>query len=56
MSLTGNALGLSEAEVQQMPEADLQKQLRQIEQDFRLVGADYVISSVAQLPSLLADL
>jgi phosphonoacetaldehyde hydrolase len=56
VSLTGNALGLSEAEVQQMPEADLQKQLRQIEQDFRLVGADYVISSVAQLPSLLADL
>ncbi len=56
VSLTGNALGLSEAEVRQMPEADLQKQLRQIEQDFRLAGADYVISSVAQLPSLLADL
>jgi phosphonoacetaldehyde hydrolase len=53
VSLTGNALGLSQAEVQQMPETDLQRRLQEIEKDFLLAGADYVIKSVAELPSLL---
>ena len=52
-SLTGNALGLSEAEVQQMPDSNLQQRLLEIETDFRKAGADYVIKSVAELPALL---
>jgi phosphonoacetaldehyde hydrolase len=53
VSLTGNSLGMSEAEVQQMPAADLQQRLLEIESDFRNAGADYVIKSVADLPALL---
>ena len=53
VSLTGNALGLSQAEIQQMSEVDLQHELQRIERDFLLAGADYVIQSVAELPSLL---
>jgi phosphoglycolate phosphatase-like HAD superfamily hydrolase len=44
---------MSEAEVQQMPAADLQQRLLEIESDFRNAGADYVIKSVADLPALL---
>jgi phosphonoacetaldehyde hydrolase len=53
VSLTGNSLGMSEAEVQQMPAAALQQRLLEIETDFRSAGADYVIKSVADLPALL---
>jgi len=31
----------------------LNQRLREIEQEFRAVGADYVITSVAELPELL---
>ena len=53
VSLTGNALGLSEAEALQMPAAALQQRLLEIETDFRKAGVDYVIRSVAELPALL---
>ena len=53
VSLTGNSLGMSKAEVQQMSETDLQQRLLEIETDFRKAGADYVIKSVAELPALL---
>jgi phosphonoacetaldehyde hydrolase len=56
VSLTGNAMGLSEAEVAQLPEMDLQERLQQIEKDFRMAGAEYVIKSVAELPSLLSGI
>jgi len=56
VSLTGNALGLSEAEVEEMKEAALQLRLLEIETDFRKAGADYVIKSVAELPALLNQL
>jgi phosphonoacetaldehyde hydrolase len=56
VSLTGNALGLSEAEIQCLAEPELQKRLLRIEKEFRSIGADYVILSVAELPMLLSRL
>ncbi|MBL8818756.1 MAG: phosphonoacetaldehyde hydrolase [Planctomyces sp.] len=53
VSLTGNALGLSEEEVQSMPRDELARKLAQIEQQFLSIGADVVIQSVAELPELL---
>lgn len=50
---TGNSLGLSEAEVEQLPVAERQQRLDQIAADFRRVGAHHVIRSVAELPALL---
>ncbi len=50
---TGNALGLSETEVSNMPQASLHQRLQQIDREFRQAGADYVITSVRELPSLL---
>ncbi len=50
---TGNSLGLSEAEVEQLPTAERQHRLDQIEADFRQAGAHFVIRSVAELPELL---
>lgn len=50
---TGNALGLSEAEVARLPADSLQQRLQDIDREFLSVGADHVIRSVAELPSLL---
>lgn len=54
VSLTGNALGLSEDEVQSLPREELTTKLAEIEQQFLSVGADAVIRSVAELPELLS--
>ena len=56
VSLTGNALGLSEAEIQCLPTPELQNRLSKIEKEFRSIGADHVILSVAELPMLLSDI
>lgn len=56
VSLTGNALGLSEAEIQCLPTPDLQNRLSRIEKEFRSIGADHVIPTVAELPMLLSRL
>jgi phosphonoacetaldehyde hydrolase len=53
ISQTGNAMGLSEAEVKTLPAAECQSRLAAIERDFRAVGAHYVLHSVAELPGLL---
>lgn len=50
---TGNALGLTAAEVQLLPVAELQRRLREIHADFREAGADYVIDSVGELRQVL---
>ena len=50
---TGNALGMTAAEVQLLPVAELQRRLREIHADFREAGADYVIDSVGELRQLL---
>ncbi len=53
VSMTGNSLGLSEAEVQSLEPAELERRLSIIEAEFLSVGADYVIRSVTDLPALL---
>lgn len=52
---TGNALGLSAEEVATLPAPELQARLTKIEQEFRSLGAHFVIPSVAQLPWLLNE-
>jgi len=54
VSQTGNALGLSAAEVASLPTAELEARLERIERDFRAIGAHEVLRSVADLPRLLA--
>lgn len=56
VSQTGNALGLSLAEVDKLDPQDLQTRLAAIERDFLTQGAHYVIRSVVELPALLAKL
>lgn len=50
---TGNSLGLSAAQVTELPPADLQERLARIADDYRAMGAHYTIPSVAELPNLL---
>ncbi|MBI3863260.1 MAG: phosphonoacetaldehyde hydrolase [Planctomycetia bacterium] len=50
---TGNALGLSENEVARLPAAELESRLTVIERQFRDLGAQHVIRSVAELPELI---
>ncbi len=50
---TGNALGLSAAEVAALPQDELAARLRTIEGEFRAAGAEFVIPSVADLPIIL---
>ena len=56
VSQTGNALGLSPAEVAALDKAELNARLDAIEDHFRRVGAHFVIRSAVQLPALLAEL
>ena len=53
VSLTGNAMGLSETEVHAMPDAEIERRTNEIETQFISSGADHVIRSVADLPLLL---
>jgi phosphonoacetaldehyde hydrolase len=50
---SGNALGMSEAEVQQAPPADIAARLASAEQAFHAAGAHAVIHSVADLLPVL---
>lgn len=56
VSKTGNALGLSLAEVDALSAQELESRLQSIEREFQAAGADYVLQSVAELPALLAEL
>ncbi len=53
---TGNALGLSLAEVTALSAGELDSRLAAIEQDFRQAGAHHLLRSVADLPGLLSQL
>jgi phosphonoacetaldehyde hydrolase len=53
VSQTGNGLGLSREEVTALPAEVLEQRLALIEREFRAAGADAVIRSVADLPSLV---
>ncbi|MFM7057085.1 MAG: phosphonoacetaldehyde hydrolase [Planctomycetota bacterium] len=50
---TGNSLGLSLEEAATLPVAELQQRLQAATTDFFLAGADFVLESAADLPSLL---
>jgi phosphonoacetaldehyde hydrolase len=50
---TGNALGLSLDEVNQLPPEELDARLAEIEKSFREIGADYVVRSVVEIPELV---
>ncbi|WP_425619315.1 phosphonoacetaldehyde hydrolase [Anatilimnocola sp. NA78] len=56
VSQTGNALGLSQAEVEKLPPAELAARLQQIGRDFLAQGAHYVLRSVSELPNLIRKL
>lgn len=56
VSRTGNALGLSEREVAALEEGELARRLESIGEDFRRVGAHFVIESVADLPAVLDEI
>lgn len=56
VSLTGNAMGLSEAEVSRLSATELEQRLSEIEREFLSAGADHVIRSAAELPKLLDQL
>lgn len=53
---SGNALGMSQAEVARLAADELAERLAEAERTFRDAGADYCLTSVAELPSLLASL
>lgn len=53
---TGNSLGLSEIEANQLDDASLQNLLSAATADFQKAGADYVIDSVANLLPVLEDI
>ena len=49
VSKTGNALGLSQVEVESLPAAELQPRLQKIADEFLAAGAHYVINGVGDL-------
>jgi len=56
VSQTGNALGLSQPEVESFSTEDLNSRLAEIERDFIGQGAHYVLRSVSELPKLIRKL
>ncbi|MFC5402216.1 phosphonoacetaldehyde hydrolase [Cohnella soli] len=49
-------LGLSEAEVAAMPEAELATRMQAVADRFRKAGAHYVIEQIADLPAVIEDI
>ena len=56
LSLTGNLLGLKEAEVNALSEEDKESALEKIEAQFYQVGAHYVIEGIWDIPDVLDDI
>ena len=56
LSLTGNLLGLKEAEVNALSEEDKESALEKIEAQFYQTGAHYVIEGIWDLPDVLDDI
>lgn len=55
VSKTGNALGLSQDEVNNLDPIDLKVRLAKISRDFLKSGADYIVETVADLPGLIQE-
>jgi len=56
VSRTGNAIGLSQAEVECLEPAELSRRLAIAEAEFRMAGADYVVQSVADLIPVIDEI
>ncbi len=55
VSKTGNAIGLPQNEVDKLDPAELNTRIAEVTLEFQQSGADFVIDSVANLPSLLEN-
>jgi len=53
---TGNSMGLTEEELRQLPSSEKEKRKEMIREQFKQVGADYVIDSIAELDSIIEDI
>ncbi len=53
---TGNAVGLTLSEIADLPSGELESRLAAADRQFREDGADHLLRSVAELPSLLQQL
>lgn len=53
---TGNSFGLSASEIAELPPSELTRRLTEAESEFRQLGADYVIQSVADLIPIIDDI
>jgi phosphonoacetaldehyde hydrolase len=53
VSMTGNGLGLSQADASALPEADLTSRLERITSEYLAAGAHFVVRSATELLSLL---
>lgn len=56
VSQTGNSMGLSAQEVAALSPDELRSRLLSIQEEFRSVGAHFVIDSVADLPDLIREI
>ncbi len=56
ITLTGNGLGLSPAEVAELPPQELAGRLAALDAQYRAAGAHHILHAVADLPSLLDEL
>ncbi len=53
---SGNEIGLSESEVEQLPPEELRQRLEAADTKFRKCGAHFVIESVADIPPVIATI
>lgn len=53
VSKTGNALGLSQSQVEKLDPIELERRIAEITKSFTDCGADFVVESVADLPGLI---
>jgi phosphonoacetaldehyde hydrolase len=49
-------MGLTEEELRQLPSSEKEKRKEMIREQFKQVGADYVIDSIAELDSIIEDI
>ena len=53
VTMTGNGLGLSQADAESLPETELKQRLNVIEEQFRAAGAHFVLRAATDLLPVL---
>lgn len=56
VSKSGNMLGLSQADIQQLAANELEQRIAEAEEKLRAAGAQFVIQSVAELPGIIQQI